>query len=141
MATGAQPNAPESEMLSFRRAEFNVIRNEVDDPDGIPNLRVIATEVPADLSKWLDKVNLVERLRETRVFYGFDRLEPSQQPLMGMPQSALSQLFRNPPTQPQDRWLPAVEVFGEGIYLELSEQYIRQWQDVSPNFHRKITHF
>jgi len=129
VAAGAQPTTPESEMLAFRRTEFNVIRSEVDDPEGIPNLRVIAAKVPPDLSKWLDKVNLVERLRETRVFYGFDRLEPTPQPLAGMPQSAMSQLFRNPPIQPQDRWLPAIEVFGEGIYLELSEQYIRQWQD------------
>src|SRR5207248_9462938 len=27
-----------------------------------------------------------------------------------------------------DRWLPAVEVFGEGVYLELSENRIAQWQ-------------
>jgi hypothetical protein len=118
-------------MLAFRRAEFNIIRNEVDDPDGIPNLRVISAELPPDVSKWLEKVNLVERLRETRVLYGFDRLEPTQQPLAGMPQSAMSQLFRNPPVQPQDRWLPAIEVFGEGIYLELSEERIVKWQDSS----------
>jgi hypothetical protein len=73
-------------------------------------------------------VHLVERLRETRVFYGFDRLEASQQPLAGMPQSAMTQLFRTPPAEPQDRWLPAIEVFGEGIYLELSEERVVNWQ-------------
>jgi hypothetical protein len=125
---GAAPAAPELDLLAFRRAEFNVIRNRVDDPDRIPNLRVVPTEVPRDLSTWLSKVNLVERLRETRVFYGFDRLEASSQPLSGMPQSSMTQLFRTPPVEPQDRWLPAVEVFGEGIYLELSEQRILSWQ-------------
>jgi hypothetical protein len=40
----------------------------------------------------------------------------------------MAQLFRTPPAQPQDRWLPAIEVFGEGIYLELSEERINQWQ-------------
>jgi transcriptional regulator with XRE-family HTH domain len=123
-----QPATPEFEMLAFRRAEFNVIREEVNDPNRIPNLRVIPAEVPSDLVGWLCKVNLVERLRETRVFYGFDRLEASTQPLVGMPQSAMAQLFRTPPPQPQDRWLPAIEVFGEGIYLELCEERITQWQ-------------
>ncbi len=125
---GAAPAAPELDLLAFRRAEFNVIRNRVDDPDRIPNLRAVPTEVPRDLSTWLSKVNLVERLRETRVFYGFDRLEASAQPLSGMPQSAMAQLFRTPPIEPQDRWLPAIEVFGEGIYLELSEERIISWQ-------------
>jgi hypothetical protein len=125
---GAAPAAPELDLLAFRRAEFNVIRNRVDDPDRIPNLRVVPTEVPRDLSTWLSKVHLVERLRETRVFYGFDRLEASQQPLAGMPQSAMTQLFRTPPAEPQDRWLPAIEVFGEGIYLELSEERVISWQ-------------
>ena len=58
----------------------------------MPNLRVIPSVVPQGLADWLSKVNLVERLRETRVFYGFDRLEPSRQPLVGMPASAMAQL-------------------------------------------------
>jgi uncharacterized protein DUF1998 len=127
-ATGKQPGVPESEILSFRRAEFNVIRSEVNDSARIPNLRVIPSEVPDDFAPWIAKVNLVERLRETRVFYGFERLEPSPQPLAGLPESAMAQLFRNPPTQPQDRWLPAIEVFGEGIYLELRGNSITEWQ-------------
>ena len=40
----------------------------------------------------------------------------------------MTQLFHNPPTQPQERWLPAIEVFGEGIYIELREDQIRRWQ-------------
>lgn len=131
VSTGAQPASPESELLAFRRAEFNVIRSEVNDPARIPNLLVIPSQPPPDLTDWFEKVNLVERLRETRVFYGFDRLEPNRGPLAGMPDSAMAQLFRNPPVQQQERWLPAIEVFGEGIYIELREDRIRQWQDAN----------
>jgi hypothetical protein len=123
------PAIPESDMLSFRRAEFDIIRNKVSDSKNIPNLRTIPTSVPTDLTTWITKVNLVERLRETRVFYGFDRLESNPQPLVGMPDSAMKQLFLNPPQQRQDRWLPAVEVFGEGIYIEFSEKKISDWQN------------
>ena len=126
---GAQPPSdPESELLAFRRAEFNIIRNEVDDPARVPNLRVVLTKVPAVLSPWLSRVTLVDKLKETRVFYGFDRLQQEGNALAGMPDSAMTQLFRDPPTQPQNRWLPAVEVFGEGIYIELNEQHLRDWQ-------------
>jgi hypothetical protein len=122
------PAAPESELLAFRRSEFNILRNEVNDPERVPNLRVIPTSVPGELTQWFARVNLVERLRETRVFYGFDRLEQNNNPLAGMPDVAMQQLFRNPPVEPQNRWLPAVEVFGEGVYVELDEGSIAEWQ-------------
>lgn len=124
----AQPAAPESEFVAFRRAEFNIIRNEVNDQQTVPDLRVIPTTVPGELSPWFSRVNLVERLRETRVFYGFDRLDQVGNSLAGMPDTAMEQLFRTPPTMPQERWLPAVEVFGEGIYVELDEHRILEWQ-------------
>jgi len=126
---GAVPPAhPESDLLAFRRAEFNIIRHQIDDPANVPNLRVISTDVPNSLGKWFARVNLVERLRETRVFYGFDRLEHNNNTLAGMPETAMLQLFRNPPMQPHERWLPAVEVFGEGIYVELNEGQLTKWQ-------------
>jgi hypothetical protein len=135
LAPDAQPPAePESELLAFRRAEFNIIRNRVDDPANVPNLRVIPTTVPTSLSPWFERVNLVERLRETKVFYGFDRLEQSNGALAGMPDFAMQQLFRYPPSQPQDRWLPAVEVFGEGIYVEIREERLQQWQRLYANW-------
>jgi len=128
LSSSKQPSRPESELLSFRRSEFNVLRNEVNDPEGIPNLRVIPTGISEELQPWISRVNLVERLRETRAFYGFDRIEQAQNPLEDLPEKALTQLFRDPPTQPQDSWLPAVETFGEGIYLELDENRLTDWQ-------------
>jgi MrfA Zn-binding domain len=121
------PQMPESELLGFRRAEFNILRNEVNDPERIPNLRVIATPVPEDLGTWFQRITLVERLRETRVFFGFDRLQPNPTPLLGMPDTAMAQLFRSRPTERQEQWLPAVETFGEGIYIELQETQIARW--------------
>jgi len=119
---------PESEMLSFRRAEFNVLRRRIDDPVQVPALRVIPTEVPGILTDWLSRVHLVERLKETRVFYGFDRLQPDPSPLANMPELAMKQLFLDPPHTPGQKWLPAVEVFGEGIYVEFRNDAIGAWQ-------------
>lgn len=123
----AVPSELESGLTSFRRAEFNVIRNEIDDAANVPNLRVLKSLVPRSLDAYLDRISLVERLRETRVFYGFDRLEQGTTSLDDMPDSAMGQLFRKPPAL-SDRWLPAVEVFGEGIYLELQEEKIVSWR-------------
>jgi hypothetical protein len=121
------PAHPESEFMRFRRAEFNVLRQGIDDPERSPRLRVLPSQVPAELSDWIGRIGLVERLCETRVFFGFDRLEPSTSPLSEMPSFALKQLFRVAPEE-TETWLPAVEVYGEGIYVELREEAIGNWQ-------------
>jgi len=120
--------ASDSELLAFRRAEYNTIRNEVPE-DLSSELRVVTTEVDESLSGYISRVNLVERLRETRVFCGFDRLERQPIDLGAMPGKALNQLFRHPPNELHKQWLPAVKNYGEGIYIELNEDSIQQWLD------------
>lgn len=122
------PVEPESEFVAFRRNEFNVIREPLNEPDESPHLRVVPTEVPNTLTPYFQRVNLVERLRETRAFYGFTRLKPQASPLTGMPTSAMQQLFKAVPSTPYENWLPAVTVHGEGIYMELNEQRLSEWQ-------------
>jgi hypothetical protein len=125
-AGAATPSEAESPLLAFRRTEFNTLRVEINDSRANPDLIVIPTKIAPDLAPWFGRAMLVERLRETRVFYGFDRLK-TDAPLQGMPEVAMNQLFRVPPHDPQDRWLPAVEIFGEGIYLELREDRLSTW--------------
>ena len=83
------PSLPESEILGFRRAEYNILRQEINDPERARDLKIVATGVPAPLKNWITHVHLVERLKETRVFFGFDRLEPRANLLSGMPESAM----------------------------------------------------
>lgn len=120
-----QPVSSESQTLTFRRAEYNVLRHEVE--LGVDEeLRVIKSLVPDELKQWFGRVNLVERLRETRVFCGFERLIRARDPLAGMPTSAMNQLFLHPP-ESAIQWLPAVKNYGEGIYIELNEFAVEQW--------------
>lgn len=120
-----RPAMEESESQIFRRAEYNVLRNEVG-PGVDDELRVIPSEVPEGLKPWFGRINLVERLRETRVFCGFDRLIRTTDPLEAMPASAINQLFLHPP-EPAHQWLPAIKNYGEGIFIELNEGSVRQW--------------
>lgn len=122
---GPQPVMAESESQKYRRAEYNVLRNEV--ALGVDNeLRVIPSLVPLGLKSWFGRINLVEKLRETRVFCGFDRLIREREPLASMPDSAMNQLFLHPPA-PEFQWLPAIKNYGEGIFVELDEGAISNW--------------
>jgi hypothetical protein len=125
-----QPLGVENEMQRLRRQEFVVLRREVSAEMGSGDLVVRPTRLSGETAGFLGCVHLIERLKETRAFVGFDRLEPQGSPEIGLPDRALQQLFRNPPPPAKgERWLPAIEVYGEGLYLELQESFIAAWQE------------
>ncbi|MHC4925382.1 MAG: DrmB family protein [Planctomycetota bacterium] len=77
--------------------------------------------LPAEVSRLV----LVFKLREVQAQVGFTRLEAMSTNLqgehdLGVESAALS--------LSQD-WLPASELQGEGIFLELDEEAVREWED------------
>ncbi len=84
---------------------------------------------PADLSRYdpkfsqyFAKVTLVHKLRETRVLTGFTRVFADTDRDLNYMQGMLRL------TEPDERWLPAYMVFGEGVFLMLNEQRLQQWE-------------
>ena len=123
------PANADSELLAFRRAEFNILRRDV--PEGSnAELRILGVDLPEGLAEYIARIKLVERLRETRAFYGFERLERGEDPLDDMPNRAMRQLFLERPEQ-HNTWLPAVKNYGEGIYIEIREDSINSWLDAN----------
>ena len=69
------------------------------------------------LESVLDKLVLVKKLREVRVLRGFHRITPSKEDFV---QADLNNNVA---------WLPATEVFGEGIFISFKEKAITTWQN------------
>lgn len=71
------------------------------------------------------RVVLVPKLREVRAQIGFTRLEPVTPDLQGEfdlgVQSARLGLTAD--------WLPATEIRGEGVFIELDEEAVRRWEE------------
>lgn len=82
--------------------------------------------VHEDLSDFIGRVRSVEVLRETRVLRGFTRVRDGELKLS----EGKAQLRRRALNPSQD-WLPAYVVKGEGIYFELDEQKLLQWEATS----------
>lgn len=75
------------------------------------------------LEKYFSAIVSVERLKETRVFSGFTRINQS------------NPLIRRELSTANINWLPATEVFGEGIFLEFNQITLTEWaQKVFPNY-------
>jgi len=69
------------------------------------------------LSHYIDRLVLVRRLREVRCLRGFDRYSPREKDHV------------RPDLGKGTNWLPAVEVFGEGIFLSLKESELKSWEN------------
>jgi len=107
---------------------FGILREEwktlIDPPlDPGPTERFAArlavdsqSRIPSELSQSLEPVVLVERLREVRVLRGFHRITPGDSDRM-----VHADLGRG------CGWLPAHEVYGEGIFLRLKEPMVATW--------------
>jgi hypothetical protein len=76
----------------------------------------------------LELVSLVDKLRETRVMYGFSRLL-SENPLIPSNYQQIQELlWRNWPVENANRWLPANINMGEGIFLKFDHYAVRRWE-------------
>ena len=73
--------------------------------------------------KVLSRVVLLDKLRAVSAFCGFERVSPNDNVVQ--PQSSLQ----------APSWLPATEVYGEGIFLEFSQSRMSNWED---SIHGKI---
>ncbi|WP_432174081.1 DrmB family protein [Streptomyces sp. Tue6028] len=69
----------------------------------------------AGLRRRIGRVVLADRLREVRALSGFTRVSPDA---TVVPADTARRL----------KWLPAVEVFGEGIFLTLDKAELTQWE-------------
>lgn len=81
---------------------------------------VEATEVGALSKEWFDRVMMAKRLREVRAIESFTRVFP--------PGSSDPPERRAPLALSSQGWLPAIEVTGEGVFLNLRSDKLEEWE-------------
>lgn len=71
---------------------------------------------------YFSAVTQVKELTVTNAFYGFDRIEPQENRTIESYKRSL-RLVKNIETN----WLPAMQTYGEGIFLELNVEKVKEW--------------
>ena len=112
---------PDSEE-EFRWQEYEAIRKGKGSETTDLMVEICNLErYPPELSDIFKNICLVRKLRETRVLKGFTRLLPNV--------NAESETILPISDNEELRWLPANVVFGEGIFLEFSEEAFADWTE------------
>lgn len=106
-----------ADVSDLRLDEYRIFSSGGDECD--EEFEIHNEQIAAPLQPMLAKVIRVARMREVRVVKGFTRINPPYDPESGdiAPISV----------QPLD-WLPAIEVRGEGIFIQLHGERLKTWE-------------
>ncbi|MCY2967719.1 MAG: DUF1998 domain-containing protein, partial [Planctomycetota bacterium] len=103
-----------------RYAECVALRQGEKNPRGNFDARIV--DPPPAWSSSIERVVKVHRLREVTALQGFRRITRDN-PEVENSAGKYAPLSRNP-----EKWLPAIELRGEGIFLELNLAKLREWE-------------
>lgn len=76
------------------------------------------------IKKYISRIIKIHRLREVRVLTGFTRLEAPE------PEVEEQNNIVKLKCDSREKWLPAIEVNGEGVFIELNKDSIAQWMQI-----------
>lgn len=113
-----EKNLGETNPADIRPDEYRIFSSGLIEQD--QEFEIYPEAVPEYLQSCFAKIVRVERLREVRVIRGFTRINPPFDP-DGADIAPIS-------VSPLD-WLPAIEVRGEGIFLQLNLETLLAWEN------------
>ncbi len=113
------------EFIEIKRMEYQAITHH-DDPSYASNKKHFTAEeetIPSELENYFARVIKVTRLRDVMVLLGFTRVDAPDPDADADDQVNIVKLNKTR----NDSWLPAVEVNGEGIFIEFNKETINAW--------------
>ena len=108
----------EKDSLSLKMEEYSVLSDSINTEYTSPDFIANPTKLTSSLGKYFRGVSEIKRLREVRALVGFTRVDPT-------PDKQFMQSISTKETASQ--WLPAIENFGEGIFIDFNTSYLHQW--------------
>lgn len=110
--------------LLYRYDEYKVLSSGLSERKKLSMKQLDSNFESPDLKDKISKVMSIERLMETKALVGFSRIVPESSAECVNKESLLR--LAEPP--PNNHWLPATEVFGEGLFIQFSDQELLKWE-------------
>jgi hypothetical protein len=107
---------------AFRFEEYNVLKQDIQEEAlhiQSANLSLYDQEV----MRYFSCLTLIKKLQETRVLTGFTRVFANNEQSL----TERKAMLRKQDNQ-TDNWLPAYQVFGEGLFFEFDEARLSDWE-------------
>ena len=116
----------ETEDIDLRWPEWLAFRDPGSSMNDKAELFLQAGEIPNGFEGFIARVVLARKLLEVRALVGFTRIDAAGVGTDDSLRPEIAPIYRNQPD-----WLPAIEVRGEGIFVEFNEEAIGLWESKS----------
>lgn len=109
--------------IELKEMEYNAITHhqQVEFQHDVKYFKAEEVDVKESLKKYFSRVIKIHRLREVRVLLGYSRLE------MPEPDVDDQKHVVKLKSAGSEKWLPAVEINGEGVFIEFNRDTINKW--------------
>jgi hypothetical protein len=109
--------------IDLRWPEWLAFRDPASSMNDKAELFLQAGNVPDGFKNLIARVVLARKLLEVRALVGFTRIDAAGVGTDDSLRPEIAPIYRNRP-----EWLPAVEVRGEGVFIELNEEAVTRWE-------------
>jgi Domain of unknown function (DUF1998) len=113
----------ETDDIDLRWPEWLAFRDPASSMNDKAELFLQAGEVPEGFDGLIARIVLARKLLEVRALVGFTRIDAAGVGTDDTLRPEMAPIYRKRPD-----WLPAVEVRGEGIFIELDEPAVVRWE-------------
>lgn len=123
---------------TLRTSEYTAFcDNDYDKPEDY--FKTKNSDVPDEIEEYIESIKIVSRLREVKVLKGFRRIVPSsEQDAAIRAMEGLNDREFSPISKEPLDWLPAIQMFGEGIFIKLQEDAVKAWEERVGDRYRRL---
>ena len=110
--------------VELRKREYTALSKPQNSVELLDDFKTRSAVIHPTIEGFFSRIVLVDRLREVRALLGFSRIsppDPDPETRLGV---TLTPIARN-----RKNWLPAIEVFGEGIFMEFDSDALSEWKN------------
>ncbi|MDO5103956.1 MAG: DUF1998 domain-containing protein [Lautropia sp.] len=108
--------------IDIKGPEWDVL-TKADPPTDYPHFMSKKVDAPPTFAEQINRVLLLERLREVNALLGFTRVEAPEETGDPKERPQMASLSRTKPD-----WVPANQVHGEGVFIQFDEEKIAAWE-------------
>jgi hypothetical protein len=114
------------EFIELKEMEYQAIthHDDVSFKHDVRYFKAEEVDLLDSLKPYISRVIKIHRLREVRVLTGFTRLE-APEPEIDDPKHIVK--LRS---DRDEKWLPAVAINGEGVFIELNRETLKNWMEI-----------
>ncbi len=109
--------------LDFKGPEWEIFTHPAASPN-TDDFRLREVAIPGGFEVFVERVVLVERLREVRAMVGFTRIDAPGE-FGEQPDATAGR--RMVISRQKPAWVPATEIRGEGIFIQFKESKMEEW--------------